>query len=318
MRKPNNVLLSVASVTIPAGASRATFSVFGGRLGVEEFAAEPSAASYETAVARVQVNPASSLRLSAQSGSGDLAVIRVSDQNRLPYGGVPVTASTLGGGTVDPPSLLTGPSGRVSFNWSPSAGSTLLASVEGVVGGPVITPGGVVNGASFGPRLGIGAFVTIFGERLVGAQLRINGAVVPTIFTSDKQINFLSPATLSPGPADVAVETPLGVSIARVVFNTWAPGIFVPASGFFQVGAAQQTTTLSFWTTGVWEVSEALHVRVDGAELALLLLPISMPPLGLQHIFVALPPLPAGTHTLSLIANGVVSNTVKLQVGLGN
>jgi uncharacterized protein (TIGR03437 family) len=318
MRKPSNVLLSEASVTIPAGSSRATFSVFGGNVGVEEFAAEPSDSSYETAVARVQVNPVSTLRVSAESGASNLAIVRVQDQNRLPYGGVRVNASTLGGGTLDPPSLVTGPSGRASFNWSPVPGSTFTASVDGVAGGPVITAGGVVNGASFGTRLGIGAFVTIFGDHLAGAQLKINGAVVPALYTSDKQVNFLSPATLSPGPADVALETPLGISIARVEFSAFAPGIFVPAAGFIQAGAAQQAFTLSFYTTGAGPVSNALHVNVDGAEVPLLFPPIAAPPPGTQHIFVSLPGLPAGLHSLSLTVNGIVSNTVKLQVGLGN
>jgi len=318
LRKPSNVLLSPATVTIPAGSARVTFSVFGGRMGVEEFSAEPSDAAYETAVARVQVNPAANVRLSAEPGAGDVAVVLVSDQNKLPYGGARVNASTLGGGSVDPSTAVTGASGRASFNWSAASGSTLVAAVDGVAGGPVITPGGVVNGASFGPRVGIGAYVTIFGERLAGARVRINGVALTALFASDKQINFLSPATLSPGPADVSVETPLGISMARVEFNADAPGIFLPAAGFIQV-TAQQRATLGFYATGA--AGASIHLQVDGAEVRQLFPPIAavfLPPPGVQLFFADVPPLPPGTHTLSLIVNGITSNTVKLQAGPPN
>jgi uncharacterized protein (TIGR03437 family) len=222
----------------------------------------------------------------------------------------------LGGGTLDSASLVTAAGGRVSFNWSPVAGSTLLAAVEGVTGGPAITPGGVVNGASFGPRLGIGAYVTIFGERLAGAQLRINGALVPALFTSDKQVNFLSPATLSPGPADISVETPLGISIARVEFNTYAPGIFVPAAGFIQAGAAVQAA--SVYATGVGLEGESVRLLVDGVATSLVWPGFRRVSPGLYEFPLDLPPLSPGTHGLSLTVNGISSNTVKLQVGLGN
>jgi len=126
-----------------------------------------------------------------------------------------------------------------------------------------------VNAASFGPRLGIGAYATIFGEHITGAQLRINGALVLASFTSDRQVNFLSPATLSSGPADVSVETALGVSIARVEFNTYAPGIFVPAAGYIQAGAAQQPGSVSFYATGAGgSFGESLQIRVDGAAVS--------------------------------------------------
>jgi len=195
-------------------------------------------------------------------------------------------------------------------------GSTLVASVEGVEGGPVIAPGGVVNSASFGPRLGIGAYVTIFGTHLAGARLKINGAVVPTAFTSDTQVNFLSPATLSPGLADVAVETALGISVARVEFNTYAPGIFVPAEGFLLEPVKLFPAPLLFFTTGAGSVGDSLKVQVDGASVPLVFPPVPPPPPGIQHIYVYLPTLTRGTHALNLSVNGIVSNTVKLQISL--
>ena len=56
---PNGNAKLPASVTIPAGASSASFPVSGLRAGVEEVTAVPGDATYETAFARVQVADAS-------------------------------------------------------------------------------------------------------------------------------------------------------------------------------------------------------------------------------------------------------------------
>ena len=315
LHKPNNVLLSPASLTIPAGASHASFSVFGGREGVEEFTAEPSDAAYETASARVQVSAVSALHLALANPAAGVSALRIEDPNRLPYGGVRVNALVLGGSPLDSPLVTSGPSGRVLFNWNGTG--ALLAALEGVTGGPAITPGGVVQGASFGPRLGTGAFVTIFGQHLSGAQLRINGALAPTSFVADTQVNFLSPANLPPGPAEISLETPLGLAIVRAAFNAYAPGIF---SSSIQINGR----TISFYATGAMAPADALRVQVDGANVAATLAnPTAGGRLGalfdgIQKLAAALPQLPPGTHTLSLSVNGIVSNTVTFEVALGN
>jgi uncharacterized protein (TIGR03437 family) len=353
-------------VAIPAGASRVTFPVFGARPGVEEFSAQPSDSGFDTAFARVQVSPLTALHLEISSGdqqlvgAGPLAapvILRAVDQNRLGYPGVRVTASASAGGTVEPSIAISDPDGFVTFRWTAAQGrvNALDASIEGApaggvtvtaLGPPVILPGGVVNAASFQPRIAPGTLVSIFGgslaagrtaaapsssalpATLAGVQVKINGSPAPLVYVSDRQVNFLAPATLLPGPAEIVIQTSLGTSAPFAVqFEQYAPAIFfnVPAR---IVGGEEGSAglTLTVYCTGFDSIvprpaptpAPRAAVLIDGVEtpeLGLVSFPRSS---GVQVLIALMRPLPPGSHDLAITLHGIVSNTVKIHVPPGN
>lgn len=273
-----------ASITIPAGANRATFEVTGERAGVVEFAARPADSGYETAYSRIQVlDSAAALQLSIVSGDhqgatpgaplAEPVVLQVTDINRIPYPGVPVTAS-VSGGALDRTSTITDQDGKATFRWTVGDTSPyeLRASIPGAAsaelvvhasGRPAVFAGGLVNAASYSPGITPGAIATLFGSDLAGGataqatslplpysldgvQVSVNGNPVPLYYASDGQVNFLAPASLNGDIADVVVTTPAGRSTpyqARVL--PAAPGIFFDSatgSGAVLVANTPQTT----------------------------------------------------------------------------
>jgi len=280
----SGVLDVPASVTIPAGARRATFAVFANRVGVEELAAVPDDAAYHTARARVQANLFTSLHLDIVSGNSQVAsagplpdpiVIRVTDPNKLPYPGIPVAALPSAGGSVNGP-LVTDDAGQVSFVWTPapSANNTLTVSLVDAppvaiavkaLGLPLVLPMGVVNAASYTQLIPAGGFASIFGTNLaagasgssslpfpknfLGVTVNINGVAVQLSYVSDGQINFIAPADLLPGSATLIVQTPYGASPAVTIqIAARAPGIFwdVPSGyGAILIAGTTNTTQVS-------------------------------------------------------------------------
>jgi hypothetical protein len=90
--RPNSLLATPATVTLPAGSTRVTFPYFGNRVGVEDFSLIPSDATFETAYARVQITAAKTdLRVMPISVDTQV-LLRVVDRNNLPYPGVRVVA----------------------------------------------------------------------------------------------------------------------------------------------------------------------------------------------------------------------------------
>lgn len=203
LRGSGRFLLTAPLVTIAAGSWRATFPIFGGREGVEELSAEPSDAAYETAYARVQVNPAPRLRLALVSA--EPLAVRAEDANLLAYAGVRVNGT---------PSAA---DGVVQVQW-PATEPTISVSIDQVASAPVIYRGGVVDAFTYQPRLVAGGYVSIFGENLEGGWLRIDGAALEPLYVSAVQVNFLAPANSSPGTHTITIETPQGVAAARVQF----------------------------------------------------------------------------------------------------
>ncbi|MEK7404894.1 MAG: hypothetical protein AAB225_07275 [Acidobacteriota bacterium] len=278
----NGLVSAPASVTITAGATRASFPIAGLRPGVEELVAEPADSRYETLTARIQVAPSGAgLRLVVVSGDKQAAssgqalpepvVLRVVDINNVPYPGRRVETSVSQGGSVSPPAAATDEAGTVSFRWTPGPGPLheLKATLEGgaavtaiAVGRPVIAAGGVVNAASYQAGVAPGALATIFGANLAagarasssypwpaslgGAQVSWNGAPVPLVLVSDPQVNFLVPLETRPGAAEVVVRTSAGVSApASVQVAAVSPGIFFDAAtnlGAVLVAGTGQTT----------------------------------------------------------------------------
>jgi uncharacterized protein (TIGR03437 family) len=273
------------SVTIPAGATQAVFPISGLRAGIEELTANTSDSAHEIAEARVQVSGAQSgVKLLVVSGDKQAAtpgtvlsrpvVLRVTDENNLPYPGVRVSAGVSAGGTLDPPIGITDDAGRVEFRWIPSSAALneLRAMIEGAppssavvvtaLGRPAFEANAVVNAASFTPGLTSGALATVFGanlaggntaqatlplpERLLGVQLTVRGVPAPLVYISDRQINFYVPSNVPEGPAEVIVRNALGTSVPqRVNVQSVTPGIFFDAQsglGAILVAGTGQTT----------------------------------------------------------------------------
>jgi uncharacterized protein (TIGR03437 family) len=253
------------SVRIPAGATSATFSVRPVRAGVEEIRAEPLDGAYDIASAKVQVSPAAALRLVVVSGDRQTitpgaplpqpVVIRLTDENALPYAGVTMVVSAPDGGSISPLAPVTDADGRATIEWTPgsAANAQLSFMVAGVAQSPIarvtasrpgtVTAISVVNAASYESAVSPGAIATIYGsnlstgssrtaafpwpEILDGVRVLVNGRPSPVLYVSGGQVNFLAPPDLPQGTAGVVVATGAGSSapIPMTVRPT-APGIF--------------------------------------------------------------------------------------------
>jgi uncharacterized protein (TIGR03437 family) len=142
-------------------------------------------------------------------------------------------------------------SGTLTINSNDPVHPNVTVAVSGngvaTVQLPHVNSGGVVNAASFAPKLAPGALATIFGSNLAngtaqasslplptnlgGSQVTINGIAAPLLFVSPAQINFQVPfeAPLSgDGPVVVTNNgTPSAAQTASMA--EYAPGIFTYA-----------------------------------------------------------------------------------------
>jgi uncharacterized protein (TIGR03437 family) len=266
LNAPNGIAAMPASVTIPAGAKSASFAFTGMRIGVEDVTAVPADSTYETAFARVQVVADSTLRLEALSGdqqivSGpgslpDPIVVRVTDDNRLPYPGLRVDAVPSADGSVEPVTAIIDASGRAAFSWTPGSAATsqLQIAVEGApglnltihAGSSILAVTSVTNGASGAATLAPGAVGTIAGVNLSdGARVLLGTRVLPSSYTRDRKINFYIPPDVSTGSAILTVQPLSGPpATARVALSGLAPGIFVDSgTGFGAVHPAGSVET---------------------------------------------------------------------------
>ncbi|MCU1235083.1 MAG: hypothetical protein JWP63_3050, partial [Candidatus Solibacter sp.] len=336
----NGFAQAPATVTIPAGAKTATFTVTGVKSGVEELTATPSDASYETAFARVQVAAASQLTLRAISGPSPI-VVSLTDVNGLFYAGARIVA-TAGGGTVSPLFAVTDATGQATFRWLPgeAALSTLTLYVEAApsvtlrlnAGSAAPTIDSVVNGASFLPGMAAGSIDTLFGVNLGEAVISLNGATLQQFYRDDKQINFYVPATATPGPGTLTVTNAAGVTAGIPVTITAAdPGIFPGAVVHAGTVVSADTTPvtagdyLEIYCTGLGPT----RVSANGLNLTAVtptiyigstpLLPAysGLAPgfVGLYQIDVQIPAgLPAGRLPLIVTSGQTYSNEVKITV----
>jgi uncharacterized protein (TIGR03437 family) len=322
-------------------------------------------------VARVQVGALSGLHPVILSGDRQVAgsgvlqpvVVRVVDQNNLPYSSVRLNAASLAGGTVDPTTALTDEFGRASFQWTPPASSGKLnISVDQAPGSSVtaIAPGrpaisSVVNAASFQPAIAAGGLNTVLGTDLVGGLgpfsttgdptmgsrlgspvaapvISVNGTAAILLYASDMQVNFLAPANLPSGQADISVTTFAGTSpLAKVQVDTYAPGIFFDAASGYgailvsgtsdvtQVHPAAPGDYLEIYSTGLGPLNAQGRTVRPQVVIAGIAAPVlysgQSSALGLYQVNVQVPPgVPGGKQPLSLSIAGVMSNTVSIQV----
>jgi uncharacterized protein (TIGR03437 family) len=269
-----------ATVTVPAGSKSVAFPVTGLRVAVEALTAIPRDVNYETVRARIQVSPASALRVEAVSGDRQLGVsgsplpdpvvVRVTDVNRLPYPGVRLQASVSGGSLVTQ-SAITDDAGQASFGWTLGAAPANQLRIALDNKGPSLTVSAgtavavvtaAVNAASGTAGLAPGTFGTVTGVNLTGGpstvagarwadsmdgvQVLLNGRALPLVYTSDRQINFYVPADVPGGAATVAVKTASGTTAALTVnVNDVMPGVFFDgatgAGAVLKAGTGQTT-----------------------------------------------------------------------------
>jgi uncharacterized protein (TIGR03437 family) len=291
-------LISVPSVvTIPAGATSANFSIGGVQSGVDDLTATTTDDRFEIAHARIQVLPAANVVLSPVSGDWQVmhtngtvpqaVVVRVTDQNNLPYPGAQLQAVSVGGGAVTPVAATADATGQAIFRWTPgTAGAQLQVSLSGstrsltlnVLPPTSFTAAGVVNSASSVAGISPGGMVTIYGTSLAGGFISQAGFPWPTelanvtvllnnqpaqlLYVSDTQINLVAPMDLVPGTATLTVQTGAGTSASLQVHVTpVAPGIFSdPAANLGSILPQQQPAApgglMQIYCTGLGVVHE--------------------------------------------------------------
>lgn len=267
----SGVITVPASVTIPAGGVSASFVITGNRAGVAELTARVSDPAFEVARSFVQAreDPA---QLQFEIVSGDnqrgLAgaalpqpiVLRLRDQNDVPFSGVPVVLAASGNGVVTPARALTDPDGRVQVTWRlGSAPHTLRATLEAaasvstVVNATVASPpqfaaGAVVSAATFqSGALAPGGLVSVFGLALAeetraaaslplpvflgGTTVTIGGVPAPLLYVSPRQINLQVPFELAGASAPIVIATADGSSPSvAAAIGPAQPGIFYDAA----------------------------------------------------------------------------------------
>jgi uncharacterized protein (TIGR03437 family) len=281
LQSPGGYASFPTSVTVPAGATSASFNYTGLRAGVEEVLAVPGDASYETVAARVQVADASLLKLVAVSGDQQVSttsaplpnpiVVGLTDVNSLAYAGARIVGTPSPSGVVTPSEAVTDAQGRASFRWTPGAAASnqLQLAVEAAPSVHLIVSAGravpvisaVVNAASFDAGITAGSLATIQGQNLGGGQtaqspypwpttlagveVMLDGSAVPLLYVSDTQINFYVPPGVAAGNATVSVVTPSGVA------DTVTASVAAVQPGIFAGAVLHAGTAISAVTTPV-------------------------------------------------------------------
>ena len=123
--------------------------------------------------------------------------------------------------------------------------NSVVRELQGTL--PTVSTNGVVNAASFVPRISPGALATVFGSNFAlvnaGAQtplptsvesvsVSVNGQLAPVLYVTPTQVNFQVPWETALGPATVTVAVNGGASNAVTVNALGAaPGLFSTSSG---------------------------------------------------------------------------------------
>ena len=201
-RRSNGNAKLPASVTIPAGATTASFTYSGVRAGVEEVTATPGDPAYETAFARVQVGGRGGAANWSQV-SPDPVVVRLTDANGLVYPGARIAASASAGGSVAPAVAITDAAGaggvsrgRRARRRRTNCGSRVEAvpavslTLRAGIAVPAIRGGGECRVVS-ASGIAAGALETIFGANLAGGRVSLNGAPLPLLYAQRRADQFL-------------------------------------------------------------------------------------------------------------------------------
>lgn len=298
-----------ASVTIPAGSTKASVSLTGLKPGVQDLVLRPSDPSYETVVTRIPVAPSNAALMLTQGPA--TGVFRVWDANHVPYSGVTVIASVAGVETFAASTAKSDEDGYVSFNLPLQPGAnSVTATIEGAPGSaltvsvvqPVVSS--VVNAASLMPGITPSAYASIFGAGLADTiGVFVNGEPADITYVTDQQVNFLVPADVNGSPAVVTVvESSVMVPDFSVAVLPVSPGIF---------SAQVNSGTLQVFVTGLNGTPP--EVTAGGAVTPVQQVVDTQYP-GMARIDAVIPPgTPAGPQAVVVTAGGVRSNSVTVQ-----
>lgn len=335
IRTKSGAARTPSTVTIAAGSLSASFAVSGLSEGTDDLILEPADPAYEAVSSRIQVSPASKLRLDVVSEASPVR-LKVTDINDIPYAGVAVQARTAGGGSVDRSSAISDGNGVVQFGWTQPAesASQLLASINtgpsvaiDAAARPAFSAGSVVNAASYAPGLTPGGIATIFGTNMGGtnARVSIGGRTAQVLFANRDQVNFVVPADVPSGTAEILVQAGNAISSSTLVpVLTVQPGIFFDSAtglgavirrGEFLEVYATGLGPVRISTGSLAETALRPEVTVGGIPAEVSYSGFATGFTGLYQLNVRIPATAApGTQSLAITSAGVRSNEVRVLV----
>jgi uncharacterized protein (TIGR03437 family) len=334
VRPQNGFVDGPASIIIPAGANSATGTFKALHAGVELLRAEPiDASDYMSTEARLQINPPAALSLRILAGNRQVAmpgqllpnpiIVKLTDTNDLPYPNVRILAAGAG---VSPASVLTGPDGRATFQWTPAdqplnvlqfridrESSPVVEAIA--LGRPAFASTAVVNAASFRPGITPGGIATIFGANLAGAKVTVEGQPAQIFYSDDRQLNFAVPQiTQASAVASIQVESPLGVASASVPLIAVQPGIFFDTANGRAAAIDRGSRIFELYATGLGTAT-AVSAQVGGQPATVLFNGLAPGFVGLYQVNIRVnAAVPSGDQPVSISAAGVPSNEAKLAV----
>ncbi len=243
---PNGAISTVAGTGTPG------FSGDGGRATAAQLS-QPNATAVDAA-GNIYIADMGNHRVRRVAPDGTISTIAGNGQIGRGAEGIPATQSPLN----YPSSVAVDNNGDVIIaDWQ----NYLIRKVSFAIR-PAISPGGVVNAASFLPApvpLAPGALISIFGinfatgltqaselplpTEMAGTSVTINGTRMPLVFISPNQINAQLPYDLREGEAKIRVATGQGASSEEAVnIGAAAPGIFMIAGSTRAVAINQDGT----------------------------------------------------------------------------
>ena len=243
---PNGAISTVAGTGTPG------FSGDGGRATAAQLS-QPNATAVDAA-GNIYIADMGNHRVRRVAPDGTISTVAGNGQIGRGAEGIPATQSPLN----YPSSVAVDNNGDVLIaDWQ----NYLIRKVSFAIR-PAISPGGIVNAASFLPApvpLAPGALISIFGinfatdltqaselplpTEMAGTSVSINGTRMPLVFISPNQINAQLPYDLREGEATIRVATGQGASSEETVnIGAAAPGIFMIAGSGRAVAINQDGT----------------------------------------------------------------------------
>ncbi len=243
---PNGAISTVAGTGAPG------FSGDGGRATAAQLS-QPNATAVDAA-GNIYIADMGNHRVRRVAPDGTISTIAGNGQIGRGAEGIPATQSPLN----FPSSVAVDNNGDVLIaDWQ----NYLIRKVSFAIR-PAISPGGIVNAASFLPApvpLAPGALISIFGinfatgltqagelplpTEMAGTSVTVNGTRLPLVFISPNQINAQLPYDLREGEAKIRVATGQGASSEETVnIGAAAPGIFMIAGSTRAVAINQDGT----------------------------------------------------------------------------
>lgn len=210
----------------------------------------------------------------------------------------------------------------------------------------------IVNGASFDAAqpLAPGSFTTVFGQNLCaqtmagdwvapgrlpmtlgGCSITVNGAAAMMQYVSPGQINFIMPAAVGSGQANVMVSNGSQTMTGTAMMGSAGPGMFalngmgmgegallnamMGQGGSFSTSTNGQPTYLSIYVTGLDPASKPV-ITIGGITVDVMWFGDAPGYAGLQQINVMLPAgmAGAGRAPITVTSNGQVSNVTFMHI----